>query len=186
MTSGETVTISAYILDDGELSSVTVDGQTPKTLTKHAAGYWKIEIDFTENGTIQVAAQDAAGNRTAHNVEVDWFNTTPSAGASAEVPELEARLTKEDGTELTDEVPFGKDDTAQIRTEAKPSEPGGTVTVTTHLYHRRRRRRPEAERGHRGRRNLPGCEQRLVSGDGGRGDCGRHPLDLPIDRDEPD
>lgn len=131
VTSGETVTISAYILDDGELSSVTVDGQTPKTLTKRAAGYWEIEIDFTENGTIQVAAQDAAGNRTAHNVEVDWFNTTPSAGASAKVPELEARLTKEDGTELTDEVPFGKDDTAQIRTEAKPSEPGGTVTVTT-------------------------------------------------------
>jgi len=145
----ETVPLTAFVLDDGQLASVILNGKAlakdgdatdanGNTMTVHSDGYWEIPLTIAGNDDIdgiQISATDTAGNRTAQSITVDWFNTVISAGASADKPELTAKLMKDGDSpvELTAGVPFTKTDTAYIAAEAakSPATLSGDVEVTT-------------------------------------------------------
>ncbi len=121
-TGTETVQISAYIFDDGALSAVTCNGETPANLIKHTDGFWEVPMEVSANGELVLSATDSAGNRTAHSVTVSWFADTTTVGASAEAPSLDAKLVKqiEEDTfvDLTSQTSFKIGDKAFIEAQA--------------------------------------------------------------------
>ena len=130
---GTALQLQAYIIDDSALSSVTINGQTPQTLTRVEDGYWIAALTVSENGDLILEAVDEAGNRTVHSLTVDWFNTQTTAGASAGVPSVEATLLKVSGetvTPLTPETPFGGGDEARIQAQAVSSVEDGTPVLS--------------------------------------------------------
>ena len=130
------VSLTAYVLDDGQLASVTLNGKTYTEATANSDnGCWQFPMSITQNGTIQITAIDTAGNRTARTITVDWFNSSVTVGASALVPALDVALKKTDkeeteASELSDG--FSKNDKAFIAAAATSSygAGGGDADVT--------------------------------------------------------
>ncbi|MCR5825669.1 MAG: hypothetical protein K6G54_03800, partial [Oscillospiraceae bacterium] len=122
------VRLTAYILDDGELAFLSLNDETVTAdsdkLTVHSDGYWELPVTVRENGVLRLSALDTSGNRTAQSVTVDWFNSTLSAGASAQIPTLETTLCKTDreGTAISPFANFTKNDRAFIDATATPSD----------------------------------------------------------------
>ena len=89
---GETVELQVFVLDDNGLASVTVNGTQPAGTVKDPVSgeqFWTVPVTVTENGVLRVEAQDISGNRTAHEIQVDWFLADPQDDASAYAPGLE-------------------------------------------------------------------------------------------------
>ncbi len=85
---GETVYLSAYILDDSALANVVVDGKTPEGLIQHAGNFWEIPFAIDSNYTFTIEAIDNNGNRTARVITVKWFNSVLTIGAIGTAPGL--------------------------------------------------------------------------------------------------
>ncbi|MEG1578203.1 MAG: hypothetical protein RR336_05520, partial [Oscillospiraceae bacterium] len=123
------IPLTCYILDDGSLASLTVNGKEPTGITKTAENFWKFSLTVSANGPISVAATDTAGNRTARTVMVDWFNTPASSTGSSAAPNLTAKLVKADGTELKDYLKSGE--SAYVKAESTTSP---TPTYSASYY----------------------------------------------------
>ncbi|MBQ9886314.1 MAG: hypothetical protein IJM37_05590 [Lachnospiraceae bacterium] len=132
---GEEVKLQAFIMDDTGLSSVALNSKIPESITKQDDTFWTVDLVFTENGTYTFDAVDDVGNRTVHTIDVDWFNTQTTYGASSEVPDVDATLMKRgNGSQtdvpLTDDVSFNNKDSAYIETSATASDGSDTAVIT--------------------------------------------------------
>ncbi len=98
------VLLTCYVLDDGILTEILLNGSSPDSLVKTSDGFWQFDVKVKENGSISVAALDNAGNRTSRTVRVDWFNEVVTSGTTSDAPKLEAqfRTGLEDGSEGTE------------------------------------------------------------------------------------
>ncbi|MEQ2444048.1 S-layer homology domain-containing protein [Pseudoflavonifractor sp. CLA-AP-H29] len=90
---GESVELTLYVLDDGSLATLTVNGETPD-ITRRADGFWSARVTVAENGRLNVEAMDTAGNRTTQSITVDWFNTTVTGGTVSTAPDVSAAFYK--------------------------------------------------------------------------------------------
>ena len=83
---------------------------------------------------LSIVAVDNAGNRTTHNVKIDWFNDTVSTEARNDKPSLVSKLMKvvTGGTdvEIIDSTIFTKNDKAYISAIATASTTAGSVAPT--------------------------------------------------------
>lgn len=77
------VLLTGYVLDDGNLATLTINGKTPENLVKNSDRFWQFDIEVSENGTFTILAVDNAGNRT---VIVDWFNDEIEEKADIDPP----------------------------------------------------------------------------------------------------
>lgn len=93
---GESVTVTLYVLDDTGLSRLTVDGEEPANIRRTDDGFWSVELTISENGQLSVEALDNSGNRTTQTVQVDWFNSTVASGAISTAPDVDAKFYKND------------------------------------------------------------------------------------------
>ncbi|MEG1577713.1 MAG: S-layer homology domain-containing protein, partial [Oscillospiraceae bacterium] len=125
---GGSVPLTGYILDDGTLASVTLNGSEAPNITKTAEGFWQFTKNITENGVLNLSAIDTSGNRTTRNTRIDWFNTSASAG-SKNAPTLDAKLVKANGEELVGYL--GKNESAFI---SATSNATGTPKVSASYY----------------------------------------------------
>ena len=85
---GETVYLSAYILDDSAIANVVVDGKTPENLIVHSGSFWEIPFAIDSNRTLSIEAIDNNGNRTSRVVTIKWFNSVLTIGAIGTAPGL--------------------------------------------------------------------------------------------------
>ena len=109
---GESVELTLYVLDDGSLATLTVNGETPD-ITRRADGFWSARVTVAENGRLNVEAMDTAGNRTTQSITVDWFNTTVTGGTVSTAPDVSAAFYKNgsaspmgDSEYVTDRTPW--------------------------------------------------------------------------------
>lgn len=91
-TGEEPVELTCYVLDDGALTNLTLNGAEPEDLVKNSGGFWQFTTTVSENGILAVAATDTSGNRTSRSVRVDWFNAVLTPDSISTAPELEAHF----------------------------------------------------------------------------------------------
>ena len=136
---GTKVKLKAYIFDETGLASVTLNNKPVTSITKDDVVYWTASLSFSKNGSYTIKAMDDLGNRSTHNIKVDWFDDAGRAEVPA-VPKLTAKLMKrgadgEDDAQLTEDIEFTDDDVAYIKTSGKTSDGSGkpeyTVTQVT-------------------------------------------------------
>ena len=114
---GESVTVTLYVLDDTGLARLTVDGKEPANIQKTDDGFWSVELTISENGPLDVEALDNSGNRTSQTVTVDWFNSPITPGASSTAPDVDAEFYK--GAAVLDPGDYVTDsDTVTVKAES--------------------------------------------------------------------
>ncbi len=128
------VELTCYVLDDGALADLTLNGTEPAGLTKTSGGFWQFTTTVSENGVLLVAATDTAGNRTSRTVRVDWFNAVPATGAISTAPTLDGQFQTESGSELTGYLTKGSRAYLAATTPAQPEE-GQTLTASRLTAH---------------------------------------------------
>lgn len=125
---GETVTLTAYVLDDTGLASVTVNGVS-QTCNENDSGFWQFDLVVSENGTYTVTARDTSGTVATQAFVVDWFAGTVSDGAISTAPDVSAGLYYGSGDAIDGDTFLSEDDQAYIEVT---TDSGNTITVTTH------------------------------------------------------
>ncbi len=120
-----TVDLTCYVLDDGNLSSVTLNDNVPAGLVKNDNGFWQFKIPVNENGTISVAAIDASGNRTAQSLTVDWFNSTVSQNSVGDAPSVTAKF-QVGSQDVQDGKYINQGQTAYLSANAVPGKVSGS------------------------------------------------------------
>lgn len=85
---GDSISLSAFVLDNSGLASVTVNGKNLESTEKTDGRFWTVPLTLTENGILKVVAADVSGHRTACEIEVDWFLDAPLEDASEKAPGL--------------------------------------------------------------------------------------------------
>ncbi len=81
------VELTAYIVDDGALSSVMIRknngaSEVPGSLESTTANLWSFPLTIAANGKYEIIATDANGNTTTETLNVNWFAGGTSEGAT--------------------------------------------------------------------------------------------------------
>lgn len=122
---GNKVELICYVIDDGELASVTYNGA--EQLTPGDTQFVQFNVTVTENTqSISISAMDTAGNRAAQNIPIDWYNEIISGDANSEAPEFDVKFTNEKGDVLTVFVTSGKTAYLDVSTDEN-----NTITVSS-------------------------------------------------------
>ncbi len=71
-----TVTLTGYVVDDGTLNSLLVNGKVPAGLTEITPNLWSFPfaVDKDDIGNYEIVVTDSNGNTTTETVAVNWFN----------------------------------------------------------------------------------------------------------------
>ncbi|MBO4819181.1 MAG: hypothetical protein J5528_03480, partial [Firmicutes bacterium] len=93
MKPGTEMTIRCYIVDNGGVNKVSVNGKevTNKTETrlwKVSDGLYYFDYTFTKNGDMEVVACDTVTNTVRMSFKVDWYNVIVSSSAAYDAPGL--------------------------------------------------------------------------------------------------
>ncbi|MBP5281116.1 MAG: hypothetical protein J6Z22_01310, partial [Lachnospiraceae bacterium] len=136
LTTGESVTMTCYALDDVALDSVLWNDKVPADLTKISDALWSFDVTFTENGLYDIAVADKNHNESKFTFRVDWFNNVVSEGAIATAPPApQLSFQKENGDAISTGVieyfPYLNNATRLVKdaTIAAYYDPNGVFTM---------------------------------------------------------
>ncbi|MDR3295568.1 MAG: S-layer homology domain-containing protein [Clostridiales Family XIII bacterium] len=128
---GETVTLTATVIDDYGIASVALDGVNIRepgaaaNVRELSGRVWKFDVAVNSNGSFKVSAVDTAANRTDRNVAADWFKTADGDGTDQEIF-LGASLVDAAGNPLPEN---GSQVAENIFIAYAPPENGQTVSL---------------------------------------------------------